>query len=240
MTSSDGSTGRFIVFEGLDGSGTTTQMSLLADAIRARGIDVHTTQEPTDGPLGSVLRDAIEGQIALDPISLALAFAADRTHHLFSEHNGIVQRLQRGKWVLCDRYMISALVYQSGSGVDESFIREINRHAREPDLTIYLDTPPDVCAKRILARDGHHGVFHSMERLLADHRRFLSFAHADGLGPIVTIDGNRPAERVSLDAQAAVEGSILGDKPPDERTVAPRLIRLKPPRTEPGQTRLRR
>lgn len=81
--------GRFIVLEGIDGAGTTTQAALLADALRARlGVEVELTREPTDGPLGRVLREALSGRAPLDPVALALAFAADRADHVHNPGPG--------------------------------------------------------------------------------------------------------------------------------------------------------
>lgn len=111
--------GRFIVLEGLDGAGTTTQTERLASLLRSEGHDVVTTREPSDGPVGTMLRQALTGRLGLPqgrgPLAqetLALLFAADRTDHL---HARILPALEQGKVVLCDRYVLSSLAYQGAS-----------------------------------------------------------------------------------------------------------------------------
>jgi dTMP kinase len=120
-----------------------------------------------------VLRLAIEGRVALDPTTLALAFAADRSDHLA---HGIAPQVDDGAWVLCDRYVLSSLAYQSGAGVSLDFVRAINAFAVEPDLTIFVDTPVDVCLSRIAARSGRDELFHNrgaLEATLAAYRSLL-------------------------------------------------------------------
>src|SRR5688572_4731702 len=98
--------GRFIALEGLDGSGTTTQAARLADALGARGRTVVRTQEPSHGPIGRLVREALRSLDApLDPDALALLFAADRRDHVASE---IEPALARGHDVVCDRYVMSS------------------------------------------------------------------------------------------------------------------------------------
>src|SRR5262245_58804737 len=111
--------GRFIVVEGVDGSGSTTHTRLLAKALRKRGHRVHTNCEPTTGPVGGLIRQVLQKRITIPgesgPKSLgwstmALLFAADRLDHLDSE---ITPALRKGEWVISDRYDLSSLAYQS-------------------------------------------------------------------------------------------------------------------------------
>src|SRR5579864_7294663 len=110
--------GLFIVLEGLDGAGTTTQLVRLAERLRRAGERVVATAEPTDGPIGALIRQALRRRLvhrdgrALTDESLALLFAADRVDHVAGE---IEPALARGQHVLCDRYVLSSLAYQ-GSG----------------------------------------------------------------------------------------------------------------------------
>jgi dTMP kinase len=149
------SSGRLIVFEGLDGAGSSTQLRLLASWLGQRGQVVEETREPSNGPFGAVIRQAIEGRLQLVPEVLALAFAGDRADHLLNRANGMALALERGSWVLCDRYVLSSLAYQSADGVDLDWLIELNRHARAPDVTVFVDTPVEVCLQRIAARSGH-------------------------------------------------------------------------------------
>src|SRR5258705_309057 len=99
----------FIVLEGLDGAGTTTQTERLAAALRARGQTVLATAEPTDGPVGRLLRRFLSGELEIEETAQALLFAADRLHHL---QNQIEPTLAGGAIVISDRYYLSNLAYQ--------------------------------------------------------------------------------------------------------------------------------
>ncbi len=153
--------GRFVVIEGIDGAGTTTQVARLADRLKKKGDrPVRTTREPSDGPVGTLVRQVLTGRIVLPGgrapgwATMALLFAADRMDHVESE---IEPFLASGGVVLSDRYDASSLAYQSvssgrGGEATIEWIREINHLALRPDLTIVLDVPPDVGAARREAR----------------------------------------------------------------------------------------
>jgi dTMP kinase len=197
--------GRLVVFEGLDGSGTTTQLDALRDWLAGRDIEVIVTHEPSGGPIGQVLRRAIDGDVALDPVTLALAFAADRADHLAVPREGINAVLDAGMWVLSDRYVLSSLAYQSGQGLPLEWLAELNRFARSPDLTIFIDTPPDECLRRIEAR-GVPGMFHDAEHLkrtLAGYRAVLAGWPALA-GRLLQVDGSGPREAVTAAVVAGV------------------------------------
>jgi dTMP kinase len=161
--------GKLIVLEGVDGSGTTTQARLLCERMRASHIPVHPTAEPSQGPVGSLLRQALTGRVvvrgatsAVRPpawTTMALLFAADRMDHLDGE---IEPNLAEGVSVVCDRYDHSSVAYQSVAGGGPqaiAWIRELNRHARRPDLTLVLDVSPQLAAERRRARRGQAELF---------------------------------------------------------------------------------
>lgn len=104
------STPKFIVLEGIDGSGTTTQLSRVSAALRTLGHRVHETREPTGGRIGKLIREQLSDPSGVSARCLALLFAADRIDHLDRE---ILPALARGEVVVCDRYVMSSLVYQS-------------------------------------------------------------------------------------------------------------------------------
>ncbi len=154
------SKGRFIVLEGIDGAGTTTQTSRLVARLKKAGHAARPTREPSDGPVGTIIRQVLMGRIVgargLAPgwATMALLFAADRMDHVESE---IEPFLAQGGTVVSDRYDASSLAYQSvmsGAKVPEAveWIRALNQHARRPDLTVVLDLNPDVAASRREAR----------------------------------------------------------------------------------------
>jgi dTMP kinase len=140
---------RFLVLEGLDGAGTTTLAQRVADALQARGQDVCLTAEPSGGPVGKVLRAHIAGEVDLDARTVALAFTADRADHLARV---IRPALEQGRWVVCDRYLLSTLAYQGAEGVDREWILEASRDFERPDLTWFLDISESDRAGRIAAR----------------------------------------------------------------------------------------
>ena len=148
--------GRFVVVEGIDGSGTTTQVARLGERLRKRRLAVRTTREPSDGPIGTMVRQVLTGRI-VNPggrapgwATMALLFAADRMDHVEAEIEPFVAG---GGIMISDRYDASSLAYQSvmsgtGGAVAVEWIRTLNRHVARPDLTLVLDIPPDVAAAR--------------------------------------------------------------------------------------------
>jgi dTMP kinase len=190
--------GRFIVFEGLDGAGTTTQLARLADRLTAAGISTESTKEPSTGPLGAALRQVIDGRMRLDPAALALTFAADRADHLFNEHNGVVKLLDEGHWVLCDRYLLSSLAYQPDERIEERWVQEINAFAIEPDITVFLDADPELCMERISARSSTDELFHDRDHLARVQRNYHRvIAQGRMLGELLVVDAGGSIDEVS-------------------------------------------
>ena len=146
--------GRFIVFEGLDGAGTTTQCRLLGEWLESQGRRVHQTAEPSDGPIGRMIRRVLrEEQMGADGArmnarSIAGLFAADRADHLKSE---IEPALARGEDVICDRYVHSSLAYQ-GVETDLDWVASLNSVMPPPDLILFVDVPVEVASQRRASR----------------------------------------------------------------------------------------
>lgn len=133
--------GKFIVFEGIDGSGKTTQVGRLAQKLHAAGIPFHSTFEPTNGPVGAILRQYLVKRVSFDPRVLPYLYAADRGDHLYNDKNGIEPALARGVTVICDRYILSSFAYQVSEHSFE-LVDYLNRSFRKPDLTIFLRRNP--------------------------------------------------------------------------------------------------
>jgi dTMP kinase len=158
--------GVFIVLEGIDGAGTTTQTARLVQALKARGHRAHGTREPSDGPIGMLLRQILTGRVNMPETAhsprwaeLGLLFSADRLDHLGSD---VLPRLARGECVVSDRYDHSTVAYQSAFARDTQaipWLRELNRFARRPDLTVVLDASPAEARARRLARAGDRELF---------------------------------------------------------------------------------
>ena len=139
----------FLVVEGLDGAGTTTISARLAEELRARDLRVRLTAEPTDGPLGSLVRAHVKGDVNLDEQTAALVFTGDRADHL-----GQVIRpaLSRGEWVVCDRYLLSTLAYQGVAGVSREAVLAASDGFDVPDVTFVLDVPEEARSERLAGR----------------------------------------------------------------------------------------
>ena len=197
-TSADG---RFIVLEGLDGSGTTTQVERLAEALRAEGHRLRVTREPSNGPIGTQIRLALSGRLglprqrgALTEDTLALLFAADRLDHLAAV---VEPALQRGEIVLCDRYLLSSLAYQ-GSALPMEWVERINARARAPDLTVFLEIDAATAARRRASRGGEAELFEADERQARIARQYLEAIRRRPRGErIVRIDGAQPVQAVT-------------------------------------------
>ncbi len=133
----------------MDGTGTTTLSQLVAEGLRARDLRVCVTAEPTDGPLGQILRAHLKGDRTLDAHTTALVFSADRADHLART---IRPALGRGEWVVCDRYLLSTLAYQGAEGVSREAVLAASRSFAVPDLTVVLEVSDAVRAERMSDR----------------------------------------------------------------------------------------
>jgi dTMP kinase len=202
------SMGKFIVIEGLDGSGKTMQSRLLAEHLRGLGFKVSLSFEPTNGPIGSVIRQALLGRVQLDPRALAALFAADRLDHLYNPVNGIVKHIQEGIIEVCDRYDLTSYAYQTRAA-DEQWVWQINSQAIRPDLTIFLDVDPEECNARLRRSLVDDEMFHDLTHLREARGKYMAVISAlRDKSAIVVIDGNLDAKAVSQQIAAAVENFL--------------------------------
>jgi dTMP kinase len=204
--------GRFIVFEGLDGAGTTTQSQLLAEALRAKGRTVHLAHQPSGGCVGLLIRQILAGRTAtqkadgkldvVDERVMALLFAADRLDHLTSQ---IEPRLARGEDVILDRYVLSSLAYQ-GATVSHEFIQAVNRYARKPDLTLFLYVPTPVALERVRKRGAKLERYETPAQMQQIEREYSRLVGT--LASVVPIDGTRGIPEVAALCLAAVHEQL--------------------------------
>lgn len=167
--------GKFIVMEGLDGSGKTTQIGLLASHLKSRGHRVHLTAEPTVSTTGGMLRDALGGVTQKTACELAAMFVLDRIFHNVNPVSGIEKMLAEGYDVICDRYYYSSLAYQ-GSMTDFEWVKNMNigcPEIRQPDLCIFLDLDPELCMQRIGADRTTTEIFEKKETLARVRERYM-------------------------------------------------------------------
>ena len=198
------SPGFFLVVEGSDGAGTTSQQSWRCERLAALGYQVHKTAEPTGNPVGRLIREVLRGEHApFSAHALALLFAADRADHLARE---IEPSLADGKIVVCDRYVLSSLAYQTFAGVPLDLVQQVNATFRVPDLTVYFDLPVEVAAQRRAKRGQAQEIFEvdDFQRGVESLYRSQASAWLKSGRPIQFVDAARSFEEVSAQLEALV------------------------------------
>jgi dTMP kinase len=186
--------GKLLVLEGIDGAGTTTQAHRLGAYLVGQGISAHVTNEPSSGPVGTEIRKILRGAHApFDQEALALLFAADRLDHLSRE---ILPRLASGTHVVCDRYLLSSIVYQSRF-VPADFVAAVNARARPADLTLLLDVSAEVAAARRQARGAPEEMYEelTLQRHFVEQYRALP-SHLQSREHLVVVDGSPDPDTV--------------------------------------------
>ncbi len=163
--------GKFLVLEGLDGSGKSTQLQLLQQKLAQAGIACTVTCEPTDQPIGQLIRRALSGQMQLEPQAMALLFAADRVQHA---HETILPSVASGVTVVSDRCYFSNFAYQSEQVPLMDLIRynEPVMHKIRPDVHLYLQLSPEECMRRIQGRT-QKDLFETLAQLERIHSAYL-------------------------------------------------------------------
>ena len=203
-------TGRFIVLEGIDGCGKSTQISRLVERLRAEGREVAVTAEPTASVSGGLLRDALSGLQKRTPTEMAALFVLDRIFHNVSK-GGICELLEAGCDVICDRYYYSSLAYQ-GSETDFEWVRAMNLGCpdiRRPDLCIFLDVSPSICLDRISASRQSTEIYEKQELLEKFRARFLYvFDMLKNSDTIEIVDASRTVDEVAKDVYLAVKRQL--------------------------------
>ena len=212
----------FFVFEGVDGAGTTTQTALLAQRLAAAGRQALTTREPSDGPIGVMIRQMLALRIAIPtpdggvkPMTrqtLALLFAADRLDHLAAR---VEPALEAGRVVLSDRYLPSSLAYQGDvepgedgqpERVDYEWVWSLNQRARQPTLTFFLRVEVQESLRRLGQRP-HLDLYETrekLERLVLRYDEVMAMLAAQG-HPVVTLDASQPIDALHEQIWARVE-----------------------------------
>jgi dTMP kinase len=194
--------GKFIVIEGIDGAGTTSQSEMLVEWLVSRGRQAAQTCEPSRGPAGLLLRQILSGRTVVRladggsrPVHndvIALLFAADRVDHLDNE---VLPLIRDGIDVVSDRYYHSSYTYQSLEG-DWDWILEINRQARCPDITYILDVPVEQAEarrKRVRSSEEIYEVTETQKKLEQAYRKLPQLLSGE---PILIVDGDRDRQAV--------------------------------------------
>lgn len=192
--------GRFIVFEGIDGSGKSTQIRFLSERLKKEGISCYTTMEPTDAPIGSLIHQIMIGRMKTDNKVIAALFAADRLDHLLNEVNGLVSKVEEGTTVISDRYYLSSYAYHSVDMPMEQVVamNAASRDLLKPDIHIFIDVDPDTSVQRIANNRQHTELFEKKSRLIKTRECYLeAIKKIKDEEYIVIVDGTQSVEEIA-------------------------------------------
>ena len=180
--------GVFIVIEGLDGSGKTTQAKILSKKL-SENYKILCTAEPSQGKIGAFIRNGcLYEENRLPKEAEALVFAADRIEHM---QNEIAPALAEDKIVICDRYIYSSLAYQGSTGLSLDWIKTINARALQPDFSIFIDVSPEQVLERLHRKKS---VMETLETQQKVREVYLKFVEK---GELILINGDKPKEVVA-------------------------------------------
>ena len=199
--------GRFIVFEGIDGAGKSTQIEMLRQKLAGEGRKVFRTAEPTASVTGGILRDALSGNYKRCPSELAAMFLSDRIFHNVNESVGINQALERGFDVISDRYYYSSFAYQ-GLESDIDWVINMNLNCpdiRKPDLCIFLDLDAEKSKARIDTNRATVEIFENEETLDKIRNKFFDVFKRLPDENIAIIDASGSVDEVFEKISAVVD-----------------------------------
>jgi len=182
--------GKFIVFEGIDGAGLTTQSKLLEEYLKGKKYDVVLTKEPTNNLIGGLIRAALKKEWSTSNRTLQLLFSADRAHHLEKE---IFPALESGKIVISDRYFISTIAYGMVE-LEKDWLKELNSRFILPDIIFIIDVPAEVAIERIKSSRFGFELFEERERLEKIRNNFIELSKE--YENCFVIDGSKSIEDV--------------------------------------------
>lgn len=191
--------GVFLAFEGIDGSGKTTQLHLLTQRLLKAGYLCCETREPTGGPVGSIVNQILQKRLIVDERVTAMLFAGDRLDHLLNEYNGICKKINSGVHVISDRYYLSSYAYNSAAAPLE-WVMQLNEQAAQilrPAAHIFVDVSPEVAVKRILTNRQETDLYETMDQLTAVRDRFYRiFEMVKEKENVIIVNGNLAPEQV--------------------------------------------
>ena len=200
--------GVFLTFEGIDGSGKTTQLHLLVQGLLNMGQLCCETREPTNGPVGAVVNQILQKRLIVDERVTATLFAGDRLDHLLNEYNGICKKINSGVHVISDRYYLSSYAYNSAEAPLE-WVMQLNEQAAQilkPAAHIFVDVSPEVAVKRILTNRQETELYETMEQLTAIRKRFFDiFELVKEKENVIIVNGDLSPEQVAEEIWSKVQ-----------------------------------
>jgi len=212
----------FIAFEGLDGSGKSTQVKVLAEKLKGQGLKIYTTAEPTTSRIGQIIKDIFKHKMEADHRTIAALYVADRLDHLTNKTDGILKKIEEGYTVITDRYYFSSYAYH-GTHMDINWVINANSLSADllrPDLNIYIDISPEESMKRLNKGRAAIELYESIENLKkVKEKYFEAFELVRGMEKISVIDGNRSEKEISNDIWKEVSKVVGSDSHHLENTI---------------------
>lgn len=192
--------GKFIVVEGLDGSGKNAQIDLLINFLRENGKEVVVTKEPTiDSEAGRKVKQALRKEITVEPLELQGLYVQDRKEHL---ENKVIPALKEGKFVVSSRYAFSTFAYGHSDGLNVDLLVKMNDKFLLPDLTLIIDVSPESCMQRIEGRGEPKELFEKLEKLTKVNEIYKKIPEM--FENVVIINGERAIPQVFEDVKKEI------------------------------------
>lgn len=192
--------GKFIALEGIDGSGKSTQAGRLVQRLAGLGVRCRAVREPSDGPIGGLIRQILTGRTRADPRVVAALFAADRIDHIVNDVDGLEQQIRQGITVVTDRYYFSSYAYQ-GADVGMDWVigaNEISAGILRPTITVFVDVPAELAMERIRRNRDHEELFEEEGRLrLTRKLYFQAFERLRDVEHVAVVDGAGTEDEVA-------------------------------------------
>lgn len=201
----------FIVFEGIDGSGTSTQSILLQNYLLSKGRKAIVTCEPSSGPIGNLIREGMKKRVSFtdDPKKfdeqMAYLFAADRHDHLYNNVDGVFKFLRQEIHVISTRYYFSSLAYHCNSEIEFSFVKALNHKFPDPDLVIYIDVSTKTALSRLSNRSSID-MYENCEKLVKVKENY-SKVFKNYLGQYLVVNGDNEIGYVHEKIVNFIEGA---------------------------------